>query len=137
MKEQLISFETAKEAKKKKFYYTNVMESYGAFDNNMVQYYDNTGTIISEQDFNPDCCVPDKENDYDGEIPCVTQSFLQKWLREKYNLHLILRRGYSIKLMSYFYVYNIQYKLNTESTKRFKTYEQALEEGLQEALSLI
>lgn len=72
------------------------------------------------------------------------QSILQKWLREVHNLHIV------IKIISHHGYYTNICDLNSfkkegfikeeyiyESSEKLKTYEEALEEGLQEALKLI
>lgn len=67
-----------------------------------------------------------------------TQSLLQKWLREKYNIHISMD-FYQIDSLRY--DYTIWYKdfLNRSCFKEGsgETFELALEEALQEALKLI
>jgi len=60
----------------------------------------------------------------------ITQSLLQKWLREKHNLHIHLYfidhvLGYNCVIT------NIKTNIELFETKPFKIYEEALEEGLQ------
>jgi hypothetical protein len=76
-----------------------------------------------------------------------TQSFLQKWLREVHGINIFMTFKPNIKkwdFIPYFmsmdgkeYIkYNSEYtKIHNE--RRFDTYEEALELGLQEALKLI
>ena len=72
-----------------------------------------------------------------------TQSLLQRWLREEHNLHIELEtdlyddmktvcfRGYAIvALVNFKNPHSISFKV-------FKTYEEALEAGLYQALLLI
>lgn len=121
MEEQLISFETAKLAKEKGFY---------------------TGT----------------HNIYEWQesYEMVPQSLLQKWLREVHKLHLNIvyshdHNKYSVEGFDEFNADELR-KRNPRSKGRFpypyqskfkrhywnyKTYEEALEYGLQEALKLI
>lgn len=86
MKEQLISFETAKLAKEKGMYITNSINlgRYTTLGENIVQFYDNKGELCAEQDYNELCCASkdDKNDVHSSHIPSPTQSFLQKWLRE-------------------------------------------------------
>ena len=117
MKEQLISFETAKLAKEKGF---DLFTEYG---------YDKNGKEV-----NFPCCY----NNYPviDHYSAPNQSLLQKWLREKYNIHIDI---YFIVLLFRYRIYNM---INCECYKssykdEFDSYEQALEQGLQEALKLI
>ena len=55
-------------------------------------------------------------------ILAPTQSLLQKWLRERHKIDIFIGHGY---------INNMQYDT------KYKTYEQALEAGLIEALKLI
>lgn len=70
-----------------------------------------------------------------------TQSFLQKWLREEYNLVVIPWYYHKEVIGGDTYDYRItdingEY-IDYEPDNNFKTYEDALEKGLQEALKLI
>lgn len=65
-----------------------------------------------------------------------TQFLLQKWLREKYNLHVEIQReedGWIYRI----YEFKCGNKSISRTWKLFCTYEQALEAGLFEALKLI
>lgn len=97
MKEQLISFETAKLAKEKNypFYFTAIGDT--------------------------------------KEVPLniPTQSLLQKWLREEHHEHI------NITFMVAINNYHVSLTMRSMGWGGFKTYEQALERGLQEALKLI
>lgn len=66
-----------------------------------------------------------------------TQSLLQKWLREEHSLHIMIScllggGGYMFDVLETMYG-----DKRTVCVKEFKTYEEALENGLQEALKLI
>jgi hypothetical protein len=73
---------------------------------------------------------------------CYTQTAIQKWLRDVHDLHIVV--GHEI-LMKWFHLITIiakkdkDYDINWCSKKndKFLTYEEALEDGLQEALKLI
>ena len=82
----------------------------------------------------------------DGDNPMVsapTQSLLQRWLREEHNIHVIPMISSNVV----YYGYEIiKYSSENENGKHIdadfkqpfsKTYEEALEVGLQEALKLI
>ena len=118
MEEQLISFETAKLAKEKGF---NIWQEKG-----FVKVVE-TGKIISEY-------WTDSMSDL-VELICFqpTQSFLQKWLREEHNIHIQITTDNGDDFDIYLNVIN-----NLEGspywTCFYKTYEEALEDGLQEAL---
>ena len=70
-----------------------------------------------------------------------TQSLLQKWLREKHNIHIIIKPFYDSKTKKISWAADIiQIGIQIVKTKRLIiqfTYEEALEIALQEALKLI
>ena len=128
MKEQLISFETAKLAKDKGFnedteLFFNSFYPKGTYNINGFTNYDE---------------VTDKRDNFTS-LP--TQSLLQKWLREKHNQHIYLfpldngkwgfeNNSISINLDHIFINYMYE-------GKEYNSYEEALEVGLQEALNFI
>jgi hypothetical protein len=114
MKDELISFETAKLAKEKGF---NIVCTMQYTDFNGIERLQNYIDVESET------------------FPYApTQSLLQKWLREVHNIHIstIIRVG------TRKYRVRIDYKhleiWKNEICGIFNTYEEALEKGLQEAL---
>ena len=140
IEEAYVSFETAKLAKEKGFNelcnsdYCKGLINYPHADN---EY---TNSQISE----------------DGRISRPTKSLLARWLREKYNVHVIPKPIYdSDRLEQYgcdihcpdknglvftiispvFPVY--KQTSNHNMTKELGTYEESMEAGLQEALKLI
>jgi len=121
MKEQLVSFETAKLAKEKGFDWEVFITHYG---NNGVFVSQTMGTKVYHKNS-------------DGDVYCTapTQSLLQKWLRDK---HLIVEIKFDTVTFG-FRIFN-PFKAKDNFTK-YKyvmwEYEQALEEGLQEALKLV
>lgn len=136
MNEQIVSFETAQLAKEKgfdleceKFYKEN-----NVFGDSF-EFYKNS-TLMGIGNHHPDnkhwltyCTAP-------------TQSFLQKWLRDVQNIFVcpVLYEDYIQWCVIIYVKQNEQSQLNTKHTyikDVWKTYEQALEEGLQEALKLI
>ena len=111
MKEQLISFETAKLAKEKGF-----------------EVKCSTYKIHLPYSKENPCYIP-------------TQSLLQKWLREEHNLHISVdNNNYEIKNMWCYDIHKLPYgllRLWKRGEKTYSSYEEALEKGLQEALKLI
>jgi hypothetical protein len=130
MKEELISFETAKLLTHTDFPQKTVTDGY----------------VITTGELSYDYVI-----DYiNGRaIQAPTQSLLQKWLREKHNLHISIHRLYECsKSPAVFEGYNVyiagptfetEYKINHSYflKKYFKSYEEALEIGILEALKLI
>ena len=124
MEEQLISFETAVLAKEKGFKIpTPVM-----YKGNERSYGHNNEWGIDEKRL-------------DGEFPyrnqqwysIPTQSGLQKWLREKHNIHLIAYKNINIDGYDWCFITTD----GITNINSYKTYEEALEVGLQEALKLV
>ena len=135
MKEQLVSFETAKLAKEKGF---NESCIHG--------YLNKDGSLMNDDDhFDYNSCYDDHSvmkhllfknseviNDYSTTAP--TQSLLQKWLREVHNLIVIIDWGPLSEKYSYAIYHNGKY---CDGEYVNAMYEDALEEGLVEALKLI
>lgn len=122
MREELITFETAKLAKEKGF--------------NWVSYFFEDNEIYYEY-----LCYEDCEIDVNRVILCPTQSLLQKWLREEHNIHIYVET-YNNGILDFVpYVgipkNRIMSFKTIEQDKTYLTYEEALEKGLQEALKLI
>lgn len=126
MEEQLITFETAKLAKEKKaILKTNIAYVYRNVEHQNISY---KGILTAA----PLLC----------DIPAPTQSLLQKWLREVYNLHVNVTEhifnqyGFEIRLKTdCVHYWNCSSFTNTKYF--YESYEEALEIGLQEALQLI
>ena len=119
MEDTLITFETAKLAKEKGFTQNPYVISYSY----RYEFTDNTGCVLSNSLFNPSsniCTVP-------------TQSLLAKWLREKHNIHLIAYKNINIDGYDWCYITTD----GITNINSYKTYEEAYEIGLQEALKLI
>lgn len=133
MEEQLISFETAVLAKEKGF---NEKTYYAYWRNIEGNYFicDNVNDINSE-------LLP---HNYSA----PTQSLLQKWLREKHFIFVEISLnfcpkseidfGYGVCVMSNINKWNNVKWFGLDITGEwYKSYELALESGLQEALKLI
>ena len=122
MTEQLINFETAKLAKEKglpqdSFYfedYETEVPFYG-LDNEL-----NKG-----------------DEDRFGQCKSISQSLLAKWLREKYDIDVIINTYRNQNQKYYKYFISEKSKDVIKSEEYYNTYEDALEIGLQEALKLI
>lgn len=153
MKEQLISFETAKLAKEngfkipvKQYYFED-----GEFREHSLQgingYYGEDYEFTLEEfdeNWNNDwltkkngdrCFGCNKNKGYFETFSAPTQALLQKWLREVHNIHIaILPKQLPNNSIVY---YSFKGKLKMDFDDLYETYEEALEHGLQEALKLI
>jgi hypothetical protein len=119
MEEQLITIKTAKLAKEK------------GFDELCNNYYAGSDTIYKS-----------KENGIHNSflfavLSCTapTQSLLQKWLREKYDIHIGIE-PYGDNTYDYVLVSEL-IESDSDDEYSFATYEDALEAALYEALNLI
>lgn len=125
-KEQLISFETAKLAKQKGF---NNDNEYNETEYSFDSYYGNINIIKTES--------LDIELNNPNVFLCPFQSELQKWLREKYDIHIVPIVNPHSETELY------GYKIYAESFRCIETvylnvkYEIAMEKGLREALKKI
>jgi hypothetical protein len=138
MKEQLITFETAKLAKEKEFFDKS---NNGEIRLSQDNFYNENGVKFK---FN-DIFLGDKIGDLTKCYNAPTQSLLQKWLREKHNIHINIM--FPINEDDYIntplFKIQILEKIPQSLLKRyttgsdFSTYEEALEKGLTEALKLI
>ena len=126
MQEQLISFETAKLAKEKGFpqetdrleipYYNYKGEFKGDISDWRIRKYIR-GEATSDIEF----------------VSAPTQSLLAKWLREEHNIHLIAYKNINIDGYDWCFITTD----GITNINSYKTYEEAYEIGLQEALKLI
>jgi hypothetical protein len=120
MKEQLIAFETAKLAGEK------------GFDVKTKHWYDQTEALNPVKGIRGAMVYINQ-----GYAP--TQSLLQKWLREEKDIFINIET--LVKDGDFVHAFDIVYLIKTfhvyYDDKRFDSYEEALEAGLQEALKLI
>ena len=121
MKEELITFETAKLAKQKGFN----LSSYNWYRERDKSLY---GTLGNRGGVEPPVVQSI------GRYVAPTQSLLQRWLREKYNIHV--EAGVT-NLMDGLYCYEICMIGAEPVGETVNGYEKALEDGLYEALKLI
>ena len=130
MKEQLVSFETAKLAKELGFNW-KVRTYYGHTCNPHIAYDKEDYSI--PVDFNND-------DNYKGLISAPTQSLLNKWIRDVHKIHIIIRsidpHNYGSYCVPNIFDISIGYD-NPLLYITHKTYEKALEHGLNCALNLI
>lgn len=127
MKEQLISFITSKLAQEKGF---NV-ESEMYWANYYNGFPPQKWKLIHEEDRKLRWL----------EFAAVNQSFLQRWLRETHDLYVIIGLDRTTAPKFFYSVYKYEhfgnYDREENSEYTYRTYEEALEEGLKEALKLI
>ena len=147
MKEQVISFETAKLAKEKEFDWKSTIgykengESM-TIDRSEVSFF--AGASINFN--NTDLIKYNKQFTDDWVCVCVapTQSLLQKWLREKHNIYVEVTHSYRDLSHYTYHVYTtwdeycekITMAMNNE-LHHFSVYEDALEAGLQAGINRI
>ena len=116
MEDEVISYKTAKLAEKKG--YEGVLASiFGC------SYYNHKGELNG-------CILESIKDPNKKSIPAPTQSELQKWLREKHNIHITIWFNKLTKKCRIAIPEDI-------SKVEYKTYEEALEYALYEALKLI
>ena len=144
MKDTRITFETAKLAKEKGFnervhYFYKVksendIELYGCTIKQLVGFKGHFPIYHKVRDYHTN---KEKLNAKLYRCSAPTQSLLAKWLREEYNIIVLVDYegidGYYYK----FYSYKEGNKNYDASYKNYNTYEEALEAGLQVALKLI
>lgn len=125
MKENIVTFQVAKLAKEK------------GFKLKVNHYYEIT--TISDSDLNLKPCKYQNINLFEDSIfAAPTQSILQKWLREVHNIDIFIWKNsidgsYRVDDI----LLNNEELTNLEFEVGFDNYEEALEEGLYEALKLI
>jgi len=119
MEEQLISFETAKLAQKKGF-------------NELCLYHFRLNAPVGEQFYTDRCAT--KNSQWEMSVTAPTQSLLQKWLRETYDINISVRgrkaMGYTAEV-DYLSTENLG---STMSCPWYSVYEDCLEKALFEAL---
>ena len=121
MKDELITFETAKLAKEK-----------GYKNNGLGKWYTKEGIIDLKHD---------KHGLLKTDFEAPTQSLLQRWLREKHKIRVYPKHGISGNFKFEPFIWDkpnlIGKWTRIGNIESYDTYEQALEKGLQEALKLI
>ena len=162
MKEQLISLETAKLAKEKGFktsYHSYYFED-GEFREHKIEtsngYYGDI-VIYEQEEFYGNwndafltakngnrCFGCNKSQGYFETYTAPSQSLLQKWLRETHQLHLEIQVQDYVETPKFYWNIFGTYKNNkmirciaNSPREDYVSYEEALEAGLQKALSYI
>ena len=149
MEEQLVKFKTAKLAKEKGFnegvyaYFLNDKLHYTTTDWSRLHYYAhisypnvNKGYLPPTSCFLPKILRGSFEKQYII-YSAPTQSLLQRWLREEFRLSVKIDDSNINGKIMYSYIIG---KLGSQIDvveELFKSYEDALEEGLQRALKII
>ena len=141
MQEELIQFETAKLAKEKGF--------------DSLKGVDSACYLLNGQKFPSTFSLQNYDGivgrEYTKFIHAPTQSLLQRWLREKHNIHIEVNSITTTINGYYIILRGIGFELNLDNDKQgnfypiqeglgykvFNTYEQALEAGLLEVLKLV
>ena len=105
-----------------------------------------TAKLAKELGFNDahtDFYIDKKKNGDLTDLPAVPQSLLQKWLREKHNIQMFMKPFYDSKEKKTTFACDVtkikqtgNVSINVKS-QRCDTYEDALEEGLINGLSLV
>lgn len=125
MEDTRITFETAKLAKEKGF----PQEP----NRRKVPYYNYKGEFNGDvTDFLRKYLREEDTSDVES-VSAPTQSLLAKWLREEHNIHLIAYKNINIDGYDWCYITTD----GITNINSYKTYEEAYEIGLQEALKLI
>ena len=125
MEDTRITFETAKLAKEKGF----PQEP----NRRKVPYYNYKGEFNGDvTDFLRKYLREEDTSDVES-VSAPTQSLLAKWLREKHNIHLIAYKNINIDGYDWCYITTD----GITNINSYKTYEEALEVGLQETLKYI
>ena len=125
MEDTRIIFETAKLAKEKRF----PQEP----NRRKVPYYNYKGEFNGDvTDFLRKYLRDEDTSDVES-VSAPTQSLLAKWLREQHNIHLIAYKNINIDGYDWCFITTD----GITNINSYKTYEEAYEIGLQEALKLI
>ena len=126
MEDTRVTFETAKLAKEKGFFQeTNRLE---------IPYYNYKGEFKGDvSDWRIRKYIRGEDTSDIEFVSAPTQSVLAKWLREEHNIHLIAYKNINIDGYDWCYITTD----GITNINSYKTYEEAYEIGLQEALKLI
>jgi len=124
MQEELITFETAKLAKEK------------GFNEKVYREYDKSGYLRCTSKSADVVLGPYEELLKSTEYPAPTQSLLQRWLREVHKINIVIQYWTGPKPHKPVLHYRTTVNENFFG-EHYVTYEEALEEGLFEALNLV
>lgn len=143
MKEEIVTVETAKLAKEKGFNFERDHTDYW-YEPNFMTYFSrrDDGTYHAIGDYFADTNQNMEQYKHEDLYEAPTQSYLQKWLRDRHSIHIVI-----IPTETGYFTYKLlDIQMDPEnpierppykevSGEDFHTYEEALEHGLQEALS--
>ena len=144
MEDTRITFETAKLAKEKGFD-INGQDVFDLKNNNKIinfkdlavqEFIEDVETGYRDKALNylkEDINRTDDNSDEEYYLLAPTQSLLAKWLREKHNIHLIAYKNINIDGYDWCFITTD----GITNINSYKTYEEAYEIGLREALKLI
>ena len=141
MQEQLITFETAKLAKEKGFI-NGTRGCFIEYKKDYINPRDDNNSKKGDFEYCKKTFLRNGEQESDEDYVYIerpTQSLLQKWLREVHNIHIMIEPYYN-KNKDLVYGFDLLLQETEEEDiceDGFKTYEEALEIGLQESLKLI
>ena len=140
MEDTKITFKTAKLAKEKGFnerghYFYKVksendIELYGCTEKQLVGFKGYVPIYHKVRDYHTN---KEKLNAKLYRCSAPTQSLLAKWLREEHNIHLIAYKNINIDGYDWCFITTD----GITNINSYKTYEEAYEIGLQEALKLM
>jgi len=154
MKDEIVSFETAKLAKENEFklpchsYYFEdgefkeyvIEDTYGYYGSEytvkLEELYNNWNDKMLTNKSGNRCFGCKKGHGYFETYSAPTQSLLQKWLREEHNISISIETSYQGGSFLYeIYIWK-EYK-DIPIVRCYRKYEHALERGLKEALKLL
>lgn len=135
MEEQLVSLEVAKLLKEKGF---NIpcRYCYGYCTESICDFITERRGTIYEDEYNGHDWNYEKFPLIGHATSAPTQSLAQKWLREEKGIVLIVDVDFTELKCYYCNIYDHS-RLLAKQSGNYTTYEEALEEGLKEALKLI
>lgn len=120
MEDQIVNFETSK-----------LLREIIDFPYNILNWYSQLGVL------NYSHTAGNEFHSFRG-IPAPTQTCLQRWLREKYDIHITIEPFGDPKTLYYEWtVISNLYEEEYEDRRNFPSYEEALESALQEGLNLV
>ena len=151
MEETLVGLEVAKLLKENGFHISSIVKAVYTSEYEELPYINNVSLHYDDEGWD----FPDKET-YLNHIEVIhwknavnfdryshpywlapTQSLAQKWLREVHNIHIIIDFNPTKDNGWYYCMVNIITNIPNFSNETFASYEEALEEGIKQALQLI
>ena len=143
MEDELVSFETAKLAKEKGFNeicidsFNSEGEEQNRYNITTIENMSVKQVKAAFETTNSNLEAIANLQNTKPYIARPTQSLLQRWLREKHNIHIKITTDWTLEKLGYCFEYESDIKDSKCLSERYNTYEQALKIGLQESLQLI